>query len=94
MENRLTICAMVVIGISIIGIAASVGATDSWVLWEKNEWTVVFDTGPRGDVCWTIIGAVPQYEACDRWKEDVIKSMKKNKEKEAKGGDKRVRLDY
>lgn len=84
MKNRTKIWIIIVIAISIAGVAVSADATDSWVLWEKNEWTAVFDSGPRGDVYWAIIGAVPQFETCERWKENVIKSTKKKKEKEAK----------
>lgn len=84
MKNRTKIWIIIVIAISITGVAVSADATDSWVLWEKNEWTGVFDTGLSGDVHWTIIGAVPQFEACEKWKENVIKSTMKNKEKEAK----------
>lgn len=84
MENRSNIWAIIVIAISIISIAVSADASDSWVLWEKNEWTAVFDTGPRGDVYWTIIGADPQFGTCEKWKENVIKATKENKEKGAK----------
>jgi hypothetical protein len=86
MKNRSKIWVIIVIAISITGIAFASNAADNWVLWEKNDWIAVYNTGVNGDVIWTNLGAVPQLETCEAWKENVIKFTKTNKEKENKKG--------
>lgn len=84
MKNKSKIWVIIVIAISITGVAISAYATDSWVLWEKNDWIAVYNTGVKGDVIWTILGAVPRFETCESWKEKVIKLTKTHKEKETR----------